>query len=161
MDKNTLSHTSWRCKYHIVFAPKYRRQVIYRQLRKDIGSILRELCSRKGINIIEAELCPDHVHMLVEIPPKYSVSQIMGYLKGKSSLIIFDRHANLKYRYGNRHFWCRGYYVDTVGRNKKAIEEYIRNQLAEDKQYEQLTMKELIDPFTGEPVDRNKKKDDH
>ena len=114
MDKNTLSHTSWRCKYHIVFAPKYRRQVIYRQLRKDIGGILRELCSRKGINIIEAELCPDHVHMLVEIPPKYSISQIMGYLKGKSSLIIFDRHANLKYKYGNRHFWCRRYYVYTV-----------------------------------------------
>ena len=104
MDKNTLSHISWRCKYHIVFAPKYRRQVIYRQLIKDIGSILQELCSRKGINIIEAELCPDHVHMLVEIPPKYSISQIMGYLKGKSSLIIFDRHANLKYKYGNRHF---------------------------------------------------------
>ncbi|MFR4763919.1 MAG: IS200/IS605 family transposase, partial [Anaerococcus obesiensis] len=115
MDKNTLSHTSWRCKYHIVFAPKYRRQAIYRQLRKDIGSILRELCSRKRIKIIEAELCPDHVHMLVEIPPKCSVSQIMGYLKGKSSLIIFDRHANLKYKYGNRHFWCRGYYVDMVG----------------------------------------------
>ena len=128
MDKNSLSHTKWRCKYHIVFAPKYRRQVIYRQLRKDIGGILRELCSRKGINIIEAELCPDHVHMLVEIPPKYSVSQIMGYLKGKSSLIIFDRHANLKYKYGNRHFWCRGYYVDTVGRNEKKIKEYIQNQ---------------------------------
>ena len=125
MDKNTLSHTKCRCKYHIVFAPKYRRQVIYRQLRKDIDSILRELCSRKGINIIEAELCPDHVHMLVEIPPKYSISQIMGYLKGKSSLIIFDRHANLKYKYGNRHFWCRGYYVDTVGRNEKKIKEYI------------------------------------
>ena len=125
MDKNSLSHTKCRCKYHIVFAPKYRRQVIYRQLRKDIDSILRELCSRKGINIIEAELCPDHVHMLVEIPPKYSISQIMGYLKGKSSLIIFDRHANLKYKYGNRHFWCRGYYVDTVGRNEKEIKEYI------------------------------------
>ncbi len=123
MDKNTLSHTSRRCKYHIVFAPKYRRQVIYRQLSKDIGSRLRELCSRKGIKIIEAELCPDHVHMLVEIPPKYSISQIMGYLKGKSSLIIFDRHANLKYKYGNRHFWCRGYYVDTVGRNEKKIKE--------------------------------------
>ena len=132
MDKNSLSHTKWRCKYHIVFAPKYRRQVIYRQLRKDIGGILRELCSRKGINIIEAELCPDHVHMLVEIPPKYSISQIMGYLKGKSSLIIFDRHANLKYKYGNRHFWCRGYYVDTVGRNEKKIKEYIQNQLKED-----------------------------
>ncbi|WP_085876007.1 IS200/IS605 family transposase [Peptoniphilus vaginalis] len=132
MDKNTLSHTSWRCKYHIVFAPKYRRQVIYRQLRKDIGSILRELCSRKGITIIEAELCPDHVHMLVEIPTKYSISQIMGYLKGKSSLMIFDRYANLKYKHGNRHFSCRGYYVDTVGRNEKKIKEYIQNQLKED-----------------------------
>ncbi len=111
MDKNSLSHTKWRCKYHVVFAPKYRRQVIYGKLKKDIGQILRELCQRKGINIIEAELCVDHVHMLIEVPPKYSISEIMGYLKGKSSLIIFDRHANLKYKYGNRHFWCRGYYV--------------------------------------------------
>ena len=109
MDKNSLSHTKWRCKYHVVFAPKYRRQAIYGKLKKDIGQILRELCQRKGINIIEAELCVDHVHMLIEVPPKYSISEIMGYLKGKSSLIIFDRHANLKYKYGNRHFWCRGY----------------------------------------------------
>ena len=152
MDNNSLSHTKWTCKYHIVFAPKYRRQVIYRQLRKDIGSILRELCSRNGINIIEAELCPDHVHMLVEIPPKYSVSEIMGYLKGKSSLIIFDRHANLKYKYGNRHFWCRGYYVDTVGRNEKKIKEYIQNQLKEDYYYDQISIKEYNDPFTGEEV---------
>lgn len=144
MDKNTLSHTSWRCKYHIVFAPKYRRQAIYRQLRKDIGSILRELCSRKRIKIIEAELCPDHVHMLVEIPPKCSVSQIMGYLKGKSSLIIFDRHANLKYKYGNRHFWCRGYYVDMVGRNEKKIKEYIQNQLKEDYYTDQISIKEYM-----------------
>ena len=115
MDKNSLSHTKWRCKYHVVFAPKYRRQAIYGKLKKDIGQILRELCQRKGINIIEAELCVDHVHMLIEVAPKYSISEIMGYLKGKSSLIIFDRHANLKYKYGNRHFWCRGYYVDTVG----------------------------------------------
>ena len=156
MDKNTLSHTSWRCKYHIVFAPKYRRQAIYRQLRKDIGSILRELCSRKRIKIIEAELCPDHVHMLVEIPPKCSVSQIMGYLKGKSSLIIFDRHANLKYKYGNRHFWCRGYYVDTVGRNEKKIKEYIQNQLKEDYYADQISIKEYNDPFTGESVNKNK-----
>ena len=106
MDNNSLSHTKWRCKYHIVFAPKFRRQEIYGKLKKDIGQILRELCQRKGINIIEAELCPDHVHMLIEVPPKYSISEIMGYLKGKSSLIIFDRHANLKYKYGNRHFWC-------------------------------------------------------
>ena len=119
MDKNSLAHTSWNCKYHIVFAPKYRRQVIYGRLKQDIGKTLRDLCERKGINIIEAECCPDHIHMLLEIPPKYSVSQIMGYLKGKSSLIIFDRHANLKYKYGNRHFWCRGYYVDTAGKNAK------------------------------------------
>ena len=156
MDKNSLSHTKWRCKYHIVFAPKYRRQVIYRQLRKDIGRILRELCSRKGIKIIEAELCPDHVHMLVEISPKYSVSQIMGYLKGKSSLIIFDRHANLKYKYGNRHFWCRGYYVDTVRRNEKKIKEYIQNQLKEDYYADQISIKEYNDPFTGESVKKNK-----
>ena len=119
MDKNSLAHTSWNCKYHIVFAPKYRRQVIYGKLKQDIGKTLRDLCERKGINIIEAECCPDHIHMLPEIPPKYSVSQIMGYLKGKSSLIIFDRHANLKYKYGNRHFWYRGYYVDTAGKNAK------------------------------------------
>lgn len=161
MDKNSLAHTSWNCKYHIVFAPKYRRQIIYGRLKNEIGKILRILCERKGVEIIEAQACPDHIHMLVSIPPKYSVSEFMGYLKGKSSLMIFDQFANMKYRYGNRQFWCRGYYVDTVGRNKKAIEEYICNQLAEDKQYEQLTMKELIDPFTGEPVDRNKKKDDH
>ena len=161
MDKNSLAHTSWNCKYHIVFAPKYRRQVIYGRLKNEIGKILRTLCERKGVEIIEAQACPDHIHMLVSIPPKYSVSEFMGFLKGKSSLMIFDQFANMKYRYGNRQFWCRGYYVDTVGRNKKAIEEYIRNQLVEDKQYEQLTMKELIDPFTGEPVDKNKKKDDH
>lgn len=149
LDKNSLSHTKWRCKYHIVFAPKYRRQAIYGKSRKDIGSILRELCTRKGIEIIEAELCPDHVHMLVEIPPKYSVSQIMGYLKGKSSLIIFDRHANLKYKYGNRKFWCRGYYVDTVGRNEKKIKEYIQNQLKEDYYNDQISIKEYYDPFTG------------
>ena len=119
---------------------------------KDIGSILRELCSRKGIKIIEAELCPDHIHMLVEIPPKYSISQIMGYLKGKSSLIIFDRHANLKYKYGNRNFWCRGYYVDTVGRNEKKIKEYIQNQLKEDYYADQISIKEYYDPFTGEEV---------
>ena len=130
-------------------------------MKADVGQILGTLCRRKGIEIIEAECCSDHIHMLIKIPPKYSVSEIVGYLKGKSSLMIFDQFANMKYRYGNRQFWCRGYYVDTVGRNKRAIEEYIRNQLAEDKQYEQLTMKELIDPFTGEPVDRNKKKDDH
>ena len=152
MDKNSLAHTSWNCKYHIVFAPKYRRQVIYGRLKQDIGKTLRDLCERKGINIIEAECCPDHIHMLLEIPPKYSVSQIMGYLKGKSSLIIFDRHANLKYKYGNRHFWCRGYYVDTAGKNAKKIQEYIKNQLEEDYMADQISMKEFIDPFTGQQV---------
>ena len=157
MDKNTLAHTTWECKYHVVFAPKYRRQIVYGKLKTEIGKILRTLCERKGVEIIEAEACPDHIHMLLNIPPKYSVSAFMGYLKGKSSLMIFDRFANLKYRYGNRQFWCRGYYVTTVGRNKKAVEEYIRNQLQEDKEYEQLTMKELIDPFTGERDPKGKK----
>ena len=129
---NSLSHSKWNCKYHIVFAPKYRRQIIYGKIYKDIGVIIRKLCEQKGVEIHEAEFCKDHVHMLVSIPPKYSVAQFMGYLKGKSSLMIFDRHANLKYKYGNRHFWCKGYYVDTVGRNKKIIEEYIRNQLQDD-----------------------------
>ncbi len=157
LDNNSLSHTKWRCKYHIVFAPKFRRQEIYGKLKKDIGQILRELCQRKGINIIEAELCPDPVHMLIEVPPKYSISEIMGYLKGKSSLIIFDRHANLKYKYGNRHFWCRGYYVDTVGRNEKMIKEYIQNQLKEDYYADQISIKEYNDPFTGESVKRSNK----
>ena len=146
---NSLSHSKWRCHYHVVFAPKYRRQAIYGKIKGDIGKIIRQLCDQKGIEIIEAELCPDHIHMLISIPPKYSVAQIMGYIKGKSSLMIFDRHANMKYRYGNRHFWCRGYYVDTVGRNKKAIQEYIRNQLQEDIANDQISLKEYIDPFTG------------
>jgi len=124
--------------------------IIYNQIKVDIGKILRKLCDQKGIEIIEAELCPDHIHMLIAIPPKYSVAQIMGYLKGKSSLMIFDRHANLKYKYGNRHFWCRGYYVDTVGKNTKKIAEYIRNQLQEDIAGDQLTLFESVDPFTGE-----------
>lgn len=148
-DINSLSHSKWRCHYHVVFAPKYRRQAIYGKIKEDIGKIIRQLCDQKGIEIIEAELCPDHVHMLISIPPKYSVAQIMGYIKGKSSLMIFDRHANMKYKYGNRHFWCRGYYVDTVGRNKKAIQEYIRNQLQEDIANDQISLKEYIDPFTG------------
>ena len=156
MDKNSLAHTKWEYKYHVVFAPKFRRQIIYRQIKADIGKILRDLCNRKGIEITEAECCPDHIHMLIRIPPKYSVSEIMGYVKGKSSLMIFDRHANLKYKYGNRHFWCRGYYVDTVGKNAKKIEEYIRNQLAEDKLNDQISLKEYIDPFTGEPVLKGK-----
>ena len=148
-DIASLSHSKWRCQYHIVFAPKYRRQNIYGQIRVDIGKILRRLCEAKGVEIIEAELCPDHIHMLVSIPPSISVSAFVGYLKGKSALMIFDKHANLKYKYGNRHFWCRGYYVDTVGRNKKAIENYIRNQLQEDIANDQISMKEFIDPFTG------------
>ena len=151
-DKNTLSHASWRCKYHIVFAPKYRRKEIYGKYRAEIGKMIRILCQRKGINIVEAELCPDHIHMLVEIPPKYSVSQIVGYLKGKSSLMIFDKFANLKYRYGNRHFRCRGYYVDTVGKNEKKIAEYIRTQLQDDIVDDQMMLKEYIDPFTGEKM---------
>ena len=154
-DISSLAHSKWNCKYHIVFAPKYRRMVIYKQIKKDIGKILRKLCEQKGVEIIEAEACPDHIHMLLSIPPKYSVAQIMGYLKGKSSLMIFDRHANLKYKYGNRHFWCRGYYVDTVGKNKKRIEEYIRNQLQEDIACDQISLFETVDPFTGEKYKKN------
>ena len=150
MDNNSLAHTKWRCKYHIVFAPKYRRRVIYGKIREDIGLILRQLCEYKKVEIIEAEACPDHVHMLVSIPPKIAVSSFMGYLKGKSSLMIFDRHANLKYKYGNRKFWCKGYYVDTVGKNEKKIKEYVRNQLQDDIMGDQISINELIDPFTGE-----------
>ena len=148
-DMNSLSHTTWRCQYHVVLTPKFRRRVIYREIRQDIGQILRKLCAEKGVEIIEAEACPDHIHMLLSIPPKYSVAQIMGYLKGKSSLMIFDRHANLKYKYRNRHFWCRGYFVDTVGRNKEKIREYIRHQLDDDQMTDQISMKEYLDPFTG------------
>ena len=157
MDTETLAHTKWNCKYHIVFAPKFRRQIIYGRLKTEIGKILRTLCERKEIEILEANLCADHVHMLIAIPPKYSVSQIMGYLKGKSSLMIFDRFTHMKYKYGNRHFWCRGYYVDTVGRNQKKIAEYIRNQLKEDYQTDQLSLFEPVDPFTGKPVNAGKK----
>ena len=157
LDTSSLAHTKWECKYHIVFAPKYRRQVIYGKIKQDIGQMLRKLCEYKGVEIIEAEACKDHIHMLVSIPPKYSVAQIMGYLKGKSSLMIYEKYANMKYKYGNRHFWCRGYYVDTVGKNAKKIEEYIRNQLREDLEYDQMSLKEYIDPFTGEPVKKNKK----
>ena len=156
LDTNSLAHTKWECKYHIVFAPKYRRQIIYGKIKADIGQMLRKLCEYKGIEIIEAEACRDHIHMLVSIPPKYSVAQIMGYLKGKSSLMIFEKYANLKYKYGNRHFWCRGYYVSTVGANKKAIQEYIRNQLQEDYSDDQMSIKEYVDPFTGQPVKEGK-----
>ena len=143
------AHSKYRCQYHIVFAPKYRRKEIYGKLRKDIGEILRKLCEQKDVEILEAHACVDHIHMLVSIPPHISIAQFMGYLKGKSSLMIFDRHANLKYKYGSRHFWCRGYYVDTVGRNKKIIAEYIRDQLEEDYALDQVTLKEYMDPFTG------------
>ncbi len=148
-DKNSLSHTKWNCKYHIVFAPKYRRKIIYGEIKRDIGKILRQLCEWKEINIIEAELCADHVHMLVEVPPKVSVSGFVGYLKGKSSLMIHERHGNLKYKYGNRSFWCRGYYVDTAGKNTKRIKEYIQNQLKEDQLHDQMTIREYQDSFKG------------
>ena len=159
IDNNSLSHSTWNCKYHIVFAPKYRRQVIYGKIKSDIGKIIRTLCEQKGVEIIEAEACADHIHLLVSIPPKISVSSFMGYLKGKSSLMIFDRHANLKYKYGNRHFGCKGYYVDTVGKNKKVIAEYIRNQLQEDIATDQMSLKEYVDPFDkNEEKENNKKK---
>lgn len=158
IDNNSLTHSAWNCKYHIVFAPKYRRQVIYGKIKMDIGKIIRTLCEQKGVEIIEAEACPDHIHLLVSIPPKISVAAFMGYLKGKSSLMIFDRHANLKYKYGNRNFWCKGYYVDTVGKNKKVIAEYIRNQLQEDIATDQMTIKEYVDPFDKKEEKENDKK---
>ena len=145
-----LEHSSYRCQYHIVFAPKYRRKVIYGELKADIGKILRKLCNEKKVEIIEAEACPDHIHMLVSIPPYLSISQFMGYIKSKSALMIFDRHANLKYKYGNRHFWATGYFVDTVGKNEKIIKEYIRNQLQEDYIADQIGIEEYIDPFKKE-----------
>ena len=145
---NSLSHTKWLCKYHIVFTPKYRRKVIHNQYRTDLGEILRSLCDWKGVTIIEAEVCPDHVHMLVEIPPKMSVSGFVGYLKGKSSQMIFERWAIARFKYRNRQFWCRGYYVDTAGKNTKKIKEYIQNQLNKDEEMEQLVI-EGFDPFTG------------
>ena len=156
-DVRSLAHTRWNCKYHIVFAPKYRRKVFYGEKKAAIGRILRQLCEWKRIEIIEAEMCPDHVHMLVNIPPKISVSSFMGYLKGKSSVMLYEQFGEMKYRYRNREFWCRGYYVDTVGRNKKAIQEYIQNQLKEDELADQLSIKEYFDPFTGEKVDQGRK----
>ena len=142
-DIHSLSHTKWNCKYHIVFAPKYRRKVFYGEKRAEIGKILRELCNWKKVNIINAEVCPDHVHMLVEIPPKYSVSSFMGFLKGKSSIMIYEKWGNMKYKYRNSEFWCRGYYVDTVGKNTKAIDAYISNQLKEDRLNGQLTFEDV------------------
>lgn len=146
--KNT-AHSKYRCQYHIVFAPKYRRKVIYKELRADIGQIIRKLCEEKKVEILEAQACPDHIHMLVSTPPYLSVAQFIGFLKSKSALMIFDRHANLKYRYGRRNFWARGYFVDTVGRNEKVIKEYIKNQLGEDYMADQISLKEYTDPFTG------------
>ena len=150
--KNEIKHTahsSYRCEYHIVFGPKYRRKEIYGKLRKDIGEILRKLCEEKGVEIIEAKACPEHIHMLVSIPPHLSVAQFMGFLKSKSALMIFDRQANLKYKYGRRNFWSRGYFVDTVGKNERVIQEYIKNQLERDYVQDQVSLKEYIDPFTG------------
>jgi len=155
-DYESLAHTKWRCQYHIVITPKYRRQAIYGKYKAEIGKIIRTICERYDVEIIEANACTDHIHMLVAIPPKMSVSRFMGILKGKSALMIFDRFANLKYKYGNRHFWCRGYFVDTVGRNKTAIQKYIQNQITEDRVVEQISMKEYIDPFTGEQTEKGK-----
>ena len=146
---NKTAHSTYRCEYHIVFAPKYRRQIVYGQIKKDIGEIIRKLCNEKKVEIIEAEACPNHIHMLVSIPPYLSIAQFVGFLKSKSTLMIFDRHANLKYKYGSRSFWCRGYYVDTVGKNERIIQEYIKNQLQEDSMNDQISMKEYIAPFTG------------
>ena len=144
---DSLAHTKWMCKYHIVFTPKYRRKIIYNQIRKDIGEIMQELCKYKGVEIIEGHMMPDHIHMLLSIPPKYSVSSVMGYLKGKSALMIFERHANLKYKYGNRHFWCEGYYVSTVGLNEETIKKYIAEQEQRDQAVDRLSVKEYQDPF--------------
>lgn len=149
---NSLAHTKWNCKYHVVFAPKYRRKVFYEDKRAEIRDIIRELCAWKGVEIIEGEICPEHVHLLLSIPPKLSVSSFMGYLKGKSSLMIFQRFGNMKFAYRNRKFWCRGYYVDTVGKNTKAIKEYIANQLEVDRKTEQLALFNPRDPFKEQQV---------
>ena len=149
INEYSLAHCRWNCKYHIVFAPKYRRKAIYGELKREIGKILRALCERKNIEIIEAHAMPDHIHMLVSIPPNVRVCDFMGYLKGKSTMIIFERYSNLKYKYGNRHFWSRGYYVNTVGKNKTAVQKYIQEQEKEDMINDQITMKEYLDPFKG------------
>ena len=146
---HSLSHSKWLCKYHIIFTPKSRRKIIYNKYRESIRDILKSLCSYKGIEILEGHLMPDHVHLLLSIPPKYSVSSIMGYLKGKSSLMIFERHANLKYQFGNRHFWSIGYYVSTVGLNEATIRKYIQDQEKEDILHDKLGIKEYNDPFKG------------
>ena len=144
----STAHSKYRCEYHIVFAPKYRRKEIYGQLKKDIGQILRKLCEQKDVEIIEAEACPDHIHLFVEIPPKYSVSGFMGYLKGKSAAMMYEQFGELKYKYRSREFWCKEYYVDTVGKNESRIAEYVRNQLKEDELNDQLVIPEA-NPFTG------------
>ena len=159
MDNSSLAHSKWNCKYHIVFAPKYRRQIIYGKIKADIGAILRKLCDQKGVEIIEANACKDHIHMLVSIPPKLSVSQFMGYLKGKSSLMIFDRHANLKYKYGNRHFWSEGYYVSTVGLNDQTVAKYIREQEGHDIAMDKLSVKEYQNPFEDKEMKKENKKE--
>ena len=148
-DTKSLAHTKWNCKYHIVFAPKYRRQVFYGEKRREVGEILRKLCEWKGVKIIQAEVCIDHVHMLLEIPPKMSVGGVVGYLKGKSALMIYEKFGNMKFKYRNREFWCRGYYVDTAGKNATKIKEYIKHQLDEDKMGDQLRIPFKDDPFTG------------
>lgn len=147
-----MAHTKWMCKYHIVFTPKYRRKMIYNQYKESIRDILKTLCGYKGVEILEGHLMPDHIHMLVSIPPKYSISSFMGYLKGKSALMIFDKHANLKYKYGNRHFWAEGYYVSTVGLNEATVRKYIQEQEKYDIAMDKLSVKEYEDPFKGEPV---------
>ena len=148
-DIHSLSHTKWNCKYHIVFAPKYRRKVFYQEKRAEVGKILRQLCEWKGVRLLEGEVCPDHVHILVEIPPKMSVSGFMGYLKGKSSTMLYEKFGELKYKYRSREFWCRGYYVDTVGKNAGRIAEYIKHQLEEDRLGEKMVMSAPGNPFTG------------
>ena len=158
-DESSLSHTRWNCQYHIVFTPKYRRKAIYRKLRRDIGVYLRRLCDYKGVEIVEAQACPDHIHMLVKIPPKISVSSFMGYLKGKSALMIFDRHANLKYKYGNRHFWSEGYYVSTVGLNNQTVAKYIREQEGHDIAMDKLSVKEYQNPFEDKEMKKENKKE--
>ena len=159
MDINSLAHTKWNCKYHIVFAPKYRRKVAYGKMKQDIANILSMLCKRKSVEIVEAEICPDHVHMLVKIPPSLSVSSFVGYLKGKSTLMIFERHANLKYKYGNRHFWSEGYYVSTVGLNDQTVAKYIREQEARDIAMDKLSVKEYQNPFEDKEMKKENKKE--
>ena len=149
MDNQSISHTTWNCTYHVVFIPKYRRKIMYGEVKVEVGEILRKLCEMKQINLIEGKVCVDHVHMYLAVPPKLSISDVMAYLKGKSSLMIFQKYGNMKFAYRNREFWCKGYYVDTVGKNTKAIKEYIANQLKQDRESDQLSIYDPKDPFTG------------